>query len=93
MEEKIYTKTITLREPIQLKKNGPIYKTLELRKPTNAEIIRMALKGFGDPTGVRAISQLISDVSGVPLPVIEKLGLSQWTEARDFLLSFRKKGE
>jgi hypothetical protein len=111
MEEK--TKTITLRVPIQLKKDGPVYKVLLLRKPTNAEILRMAGKKDGPiyktlklhkPTdeqimrmagkdAFRAISQLISDVSGVPLPVIDKLGISQWNEARDFLLSIRKKGE
>jgi hypothetical protein len=84
MEEK--TKTITLSVPIQLKKDGPVYKVLLLRKPTNAEILRMAGKD-----AFRAISQLISDVSGVPLPVIDKLGISQWDEAMDFLSSSERK--
>jgi hypothetical protein len=84
-------KTITLRVPIQLAKDRPVYRVLELYKPTDVQLMRMETKFESNPT--LAISQLISDVTRIVLPVIEKMNISQleeWTEAKDFLLGFRK---
>lgn len=83
--EKIYEKVITLRTPIQLTKDGPIVETLKLHKPTAKQIVQLEAKAR-KTNEVTAISKLISDVTGVSLPVIEKLNISQWEEARDFLL-------
>ncbi len=85
-----YEKVITLRTPIQLTKDGPIVETLELHEPTAKQFEKMSLKAATNPAG--ALSQLISDVTGVSLPVIEKINISQWEEAGDFLMGFTKSG-
>ena len=85
-EQRVYEKTITLREPVQLTKDGPIYETLELHEPTAEQFERMALKATANPAG--AMTQLICDVTGLPLPVIRKVLVSQWQEASLFLSSF-----
>jgi hypothetical protein len=95
------TKTIILPEPIQRKQDGPqrtkdgaAYKTLELHKPTPEQMARMEATIADDPTA--AVSALMSSITGIPLPVIEKIekiNLSQWEEARNYLLGFGTKEE
>jgi hypothetical protein len=89
-EERIYEKTITLRLPVQLTVDGPITETLELKEPTAEQFEKMAKAAAANPAA--ALTQLIADVTGLPLPIIKKVTVSQWEEAGDFLMGFTKTG-
>lgn len=87
-----YEKTIVLREPIQLTKDGPVIEELKLEEPTAGQLERMAQKTAAS-NEVAGINQLISDVSGVAMPFINKIRATEWTEAKEFLLGFIKTGQ
>jgi hypothetical protein len=79
------TKTITLKKPVVL--NEKTYETLELREPTGDEIDQ-AQRITASPMACNM--ELIARVSGAPVAVIKKIGVSQINEASAFLNTFMK---
>jgi hypothetical protein len=73
--------TITLRKPVELA--GITYAELKLREPTAAE-----WQQWDKLAGVAADIKAVSIVSGVPEPVVAKIGARDLTRAARYILRF-----
>jgi len=81
--------TMPLRKPVKI--GDQIYEALNLREPTAGECSKMARKAETDPTG--ALIDLISMVSGIAPPIIEKIGVRDMREAGQYLAVFTNPGQ
>ena len=79
-------KTITLRKPVTVGKNGPQYTALDLREPTAGELEKASKAS----TDIGVVLNLISLVAKVPRAVAEGLCQRDLKEASDFLGSFNE---
>ncbi|HET6606746.1 MAG TPA: phage tail assembly protein [Rhodopila sp.] len=86
MENLEKTTTIFLDDPIKF--NGGEYSQLELREHTIGEW----KKAETHRTATTHFIQLISSVSGWPVPAVEQLPQSKFDEAVLFLQGFMKRG-
>jgi hypothetical protein len=80
---------IPLRKSISLGAgdDAVVYTEIPLREPTVDEITRFLKKNQkDDPIG--SIKFLITVISGVPAPVIEKMGATDYYKAQEYLLFF-----
>lgn len=87
------SKTITINPPI--KHAGASYDAIVLREPTVGEV-RKADKQLGpgitqETLRLRSI-WLVSFVSGVPVPVLEQVGISTLNRAMAYLTPFLESG-
>ncbi|PXW23410.1 phage tail assembly protein [Paraburkholderia caballeronis] len=78
-------KIIRFKNPITLKGDSVTYESITLREPTVDELDRSAqIEG----SVYAANAALISFVAGVPLPVVRKMGKTDYEEATAFLSGF-----
>ena len=79
------TKTIVLRKPVKL--GSQTIDHLDLREPTALEVSKAQQESMRNG-GLSSDILLIAQVSGVPVPVVEKIGIRDVREASDFLATF-----
>lgn len=81
--------TIPLRRSITLGKGDEAveYAEIALREPTVLEISQFLKKNMTE-NAVDTVKFLISKISGVPLPVIDKVGATDFYKAQEYLLYF-----
>lgn len=79
-------KTVTLRKPVSIGKNGSPYTTLDLREPTAGELEKASKAS----TDIGVVLNLISLVAKVPRGVAEGLCQRDLKEVSDFLGSFNE---
>jgi hypothetical protein len=80
--------TIELREPIKLTgSEETTYTEINLREP-NVSQISQFLKKNQKENAVDTVKYLISIISGVPIPVIERIGATDFYKAQQYLLFF-----
>jgi len=80
---------IELRKPVTLGKGAEavVYSELPMREPTLDEISQFVKKNKTE-SEIESIKFMISIVSGVPLPVVGKIGASEFHKAQEYLLYF-----
>jgi hypothetical protein len=81
--------TIELRKSITMGSgdDSTVYTEIPLREPNVDEITRFLKKNQkDDPIG--SVKFLISAISGVPMPVIDKMGATDYYKAQEYLLFF-----
>ncbi|TCK36728.1 tail assembly chaperone E/41/14-like protein [Paraburkholderia sp. BL8N3] len=78
--------TITLAKPITMSGKGDetIYSEISLHEPNVSQLSQFIRKTQNE-TAVDAMKFLIHLVSGVPLPVLEKVGVSDFYEAMAYM--------
>jgi hypothetical protein len=76
--------TITLRKPVDLK-DGKL-EAIELREPNAGEFKRFTKRAESDAGA--ALVQLIAEVAGHPVPIIDRLGVRDMNEAAEYLMGF-----
>ncbi len=81
--------TITLRKPITV--GDQVYDVLELREPTAGEFEKMTKLASTNPTG--SLILLISLVTGIALPIINRIGVRDMNAAGEFLMGFMQPGQ
>lgn len=81
--------TVPLRKTITLGKGAEAtdYDEIALREP-NVEELSQFFKNVSKMNPIDAVKTLISTVSGVPLPVIAKMGTSDYWVAQEYITSF-----
>jgi Phage tail assembly chaperone proteins, E, or 41 or 14 len=83
------TLDIEIEPPIEL--NGKTYSTLHLAEPT-AKMVELAEQELSASMSVHALRKyqiaLVAQGSQTPLPVIQRMRISQVREAADFLSAF-----
>jgi hypothetical protein len=79
---------ITLRKPIIL--GGETYDTMTLREPEAGQIDKVSKTAAGNAYGSNL--QLIELVSGLPRPVVNKIGVRDVNKALAYLLGFMPEG-
>lgn len=80
--------TIELRKPIELTGTEKTSVTeINLREPRVSEI-SLFLKKNERENAVDTVKFLISTISGVPMPVIDKMGATDYYKAQQYLLYF-----
>lgn len=84
--EMLDEKTITLRKPVVIGKNGTPYTSLDLREPTGGELEKASKAS----TDIGVVLNLISLVAKVPRGVAEGLCQRDLKEASDFLGGFNE---
>lgn len=79
------TKTLKLRKPVTIV--ATTYTELELREPTaaEAEIFQKEVEKNG---AMRGMMRLVQKIAGVPIEMVEKLGMRDMTEASQYLMGF-----
>lgn len=78
-------KTLVLNKPIELA--GETFSHLDLREPTVAELIKFDSAAEKDGV-LKGTLFLISMVTGVPVPALEKLGALNYREVERYLKFF-----
>ena len=81
--------TIELARPIALAGDGDgqVYSELRLCEPNVAQLSQF-IKKTQKENAVDAMKYLVSIVSNVPLPVIDKIGVRDFYRAQDFMIAF-----
>ena len=80
---------ITLRKPVVV--GDQVCDTLNLREPTAGEFEKFAKLASTNAAG--AILALISWVSGVAPPIVQKIPVRDMTRASEYLMGFMKSGQ
>lgn len=80
--------TIPLRKLITI--GDQVYDALVLREPTAGEFEKMTKLATTNPAG--ALILLISLVSGIALPIINRIGVRDMNQAGDYLMGFIQPG-
>jgi hypothetical protein len=88
-KEQPETLTITLRKPVVI--GDQVYDHLDLREPTSGEFRKMSKLAASDPAG--SLIELISAVSGIAVPIIEKIGVRDMNDAGNYLMFFIQSGQ
>lgn len=68
-------------------KDDNVYTEIPLREPRLDELSRF-IKTAQRETAVDAMRSLISAVSGIPMPVLNKIGVRAFYQAQSYLLKF-----
>lgn len=81
--------TIPLAKEITMSGNGDeaVYTELCLREPTVSQLSQF-IKKTQKENAVDSMKSLISAVSGVPLPVLEKIGVRDFYAAQEYMIAF-----
>lgn len=81
--------TVPLRKSITLGKgdDAVVYEELPLREPNTDELSQF-LKNVSKMNAIDSVRALISSVSGVPLPVIAKIGTTDFWKAQEYVTYF-----
>jgi hypothetical protein len=79
------TKTIILKAPVEL--GSESYDRLELKEPTAAQMVK-AQKETARNGNLAGDILLIAEISGVPKPAVDKIGISAIVEAQQYLAGF-----
>lgn len=80
---------IELSKPITLGNGSEstVYAEIPLHEPTVSQLSQF-IKKTQKENAVDSVKFLISIVSGVPLPVIEKIGVRDFYKAQDYMMLF-----
>jgi len=83
------TLTIELAKAITLGGGGDdtVYTEIMLREPSLDELSRFIKKAQKE-TAIDSMRYLIGLVTGVPLPVLDKIGVRDFYKAQDYLIKF-----
>lgn len=81
--------TIELAKPITLSGGGDdtVYTEIVLREP-NVSQLSQFIKKTQKENAIDSMKFLVSIVSGVPLPVIDRVGVRDFYKAQDFMIVF-----
>lgn len=81
--------TIELSKPITMSdgKDDDVYTEIVLREPRLEELSQFIKKAQKE-TAVDAMRFLISAVSGMPMPVLNKIGVRAFYQAQNYLFKF-----